>query len=199
MESPLDTLTTRRPEIDDERAPHDTDLIVRIAARDETAFETLYYRYHRRLARFIGRVARDPGLIEEVIHDTLLVVWQGATRYQGRAAVSTWIFGIAYRRSLKALARAAPKTATDDSELMYSDDPGPEDSAVQREQGRYIARALDVLSPEQRAVVELAFYNSCDYRTIAEMLGCPVDTVKTRMFYARKKLKAALPTARELL
>src|SRR6185437_863575 len=81
----------------------DASLIDRVAARDLQAFDALYRAYHTRLARFLGRLTRRAGLVDEVLNDTMLVVWNRADSYNGRSKVSTWIFAIAYRKTLKAL------------------------------------------------------------------------------------------------
>ena len=85
--------------------PDERELIERVAARDLDAFEKLYRLYQPRLARFLINLVRRPQLVEEVLNDTMMVVWQTANRFRGASKPSTWIFSIAYRKALKARAR----------------------------------------------------------------------------------------------
>jgi RNA polymerase sigma-70 factor (ECF subfamily) len=167
-------------------------LVGRIAAGDLASFEALYRAYHPRLTRFLERVTRRPGLVEEVLDDTMLVVWKRASSYNGRSKVSTWIFAIAYRKALKALHRLDDSVADDDAALRESPDPGPDEQLGRRELRQVLVHAMDALSPQHRAVVDLTYFHGIGYREIAHIVDCPVDTVKTRMFHARRRLKTLL-------
>ena len=174
-------------------------LMVRIAAQDQAAFAELYGIYRRRLARFLSRFLASPGMIDEVINDVMFIVWQDASRFELRSKVSTWIFGIAWRRALKALERQKRGVAPVEppAEVLR-----PDDAVSALENRQWLDRALDRLAPEQRLVVELTFFVGCSYQEIAEIADCPVNTVKTRMFHARHRLRDILvsldPAAREL-
>ena len=167
-------------------------LVARIAGQDQHAFEVLYRIYYRRLARFLERVTRRPHAIEEILDDTMLAVWRKADTFNGSSQVSTWIFAIAYRMALKSFKRDRNwvRNLFDDREETSA--PSPEAELIAGQARSRIQRLLADLSPEQRAVVELTYYHGCAYKEIAEIVGCPVDTVKTRMFYARRRLKAVL-------
>ena len=167
-------------------------LIDRVAARDRLAFEALYRNYYPRLWRFLERVTGRPQLIEEIVNDTMLVVWRKAATYNLRSQVSTWIFGIAWRRALKAMKRADEPVAfeADDQPDEYGE--GPEAIAAAREMRSSIARALRTLTPDHRAVMELTYYEGRSCAEIAEIMGCPLNTVKTRMFHARRHLRSTL-------
>ncbi|MFC5524844.1 RNA polymerase sigma factor [Rhodanobacter ginsengisoli] len=172
-------------------------LLDRVAAEDADAFESLYRAYQPRLKRFIGRMTRQPTLIEEVLDDTMMVVWRKAHTYNHAAKVSTWIFAVAYRQTLKALRHSDDTVEFGDEQQAASSAAGPDAELQQDELHRHIGDALAGLSAEQRAVIELTYYLGYGYREIAEIMGCPVDTVKTRMFYARRKLKTLLALTRE--
>lgn len=165
-----------------------------VVARDRRAFEALYRLYFPRLVRFIRQVTRRPDLVDEVLDDVMLVVWRRADSFTETSRVSTWVFGIAYRQSLKHLQRDSRRARVPDP--VEDDDTfervGPEALAMQRQSLVRLRAALETLPVEQRAVVELTYFHGCGYREIAEALGCPVDTVKTRMFHARRKLRLAL-------
>jgi RNA polymerase sigma-70 factor (ECF subfamily) len=171
----------------------DRELIRRIAGKDRRAFEVLYQRYAQRLHRYLSRLVFQPDVTEEVLDDVMLVVWQNAARFNDTSKVSTWIFGIAHFKALKARsrlsARAAEQPVADD---QAAEGEGPEDATIRGELGRVVARGLAALSPEHRAVVELTFYQGRSYQEIAEIVRCPVNTVKTRMFHARRRLTALL-------
>jgi RNA polymerase sigma factor (sigma-70 family) len=165
-------------------------LIRRVAAKDRQAFEILYHRYAPRLYRYLSKLISQRELIEEVLDDVMLVVWQNASRYNHTSRISTWMFGIAYHKAMKALARSSnrsrdvPLAAPED----WSEREGPEGVMTRQELHSALARALETLPTELRTVVELTFYHGCSYQEIAEITGCPMNTVKTRMFHARRRL-----------
>jgi RNA polymerase sigma-70 factor (ECF subfamily) len=169
----------------------DRALIERIARLDRAALKELYLLYHRRLARFLTRVTSRYDLAEEIINDTFWVVWQRAGEFRGASHVSTWIMGIAYRRGLKALKRASVMQlgVNDKRDAEYSGHE-PWSGAERRE---WVNVALERLPSEQRLVLELAYHLGHSCEEIAIIMNCPVNTVKTRMFHARKKLRVLLP------
>ncbi|WP_266171757.1 RNA polymerase sigma factor [Dyella subtropica] len=173
-------------------------LLGRVAAEEMEAFEVLYLTYRPRLLRFIQGMLRQRPLVDEVLDDTMMVVWRKAHTYNHSSKVSTWIFAIAYRQALKALTRPESAPVLDPPESA-SLAPEPELECQQRELHRQIALALEALSPEHRAVIELTYYLGYSCREIAEIMDCPVDTVKTRMFYARRKLRALLEAREEAI
>lgn len=174
------------------RADEDLRLIARIRARDLGAFEALYRCYHPRLTRFLIQLIRRPRLVEEVLDDTLMAVWRRPEGFNGTSKLSTWIFAIAYRQAMKALRRYDDPVEDDAAELRPSPDPGPEDEAAHGRLKAMLAEAIAELSPDHRAVVDLTYFHELGYREIAEIMGCPVDTVKTRMFHARRHLRRKL-------
>ncbi len=171
----------------------DNVLIQRICESDTEAFEALYKRYYPKLFQFILRVTRHLDQIEEIINDVMYVVWRRASSFQPETRASTWIFGIAYKKSLKSLSERQP------GEHLELDDaadliPGVEDSGLQNlELEDWISVAFSKLSTDQRAVLELTYHQGLHYHEIAQIMDCPENTVKTRMFSARKKIKALFP------
>jgi RNA polymerase sigma-70 factor, ECF subfamily len=184
----------------------DTALIRAVARKDRKAFERLYYVYAPRLGRYLSRMLKDRELVDEALNDVMLVVWQNAARFDPTASkLSTWMFGIAHNKALKALSRSSryssqllPLDYSDSeetSELQGGEDPAsksdphnPEQTVMGRQLGHALQQGLASLSHEHRAVLELAFAEDRSYQEIAAITGCPVNTVKTRMFYARKNL-----------
>lgn len=171
----------------------------RVAAEQMDAFEVLYRLYHPRLSRFLLGMTRRPALVEEILDDTMLVVWRRAHTYDPEAKVSTWIFGIAYRQALKALRQASDglNAGTLDDEPLPSTQLEPDAELQRRDVHAMLDQAMRVLSAEQRAAIELTYYLGYACREIAVVMDCPVDTVKTRMFYARRRLRELLGGSRE--
>jgi len=168
-------------------------LVAAVRARDLRSFEQLYRRYQPRLTRFVGTLLRSPGLVEEVVNDTLMVLWQKASDFTGASRLSTWLFAIAYRKAMRARTREPVAAAEDAAALAEVADDSMADSGLSRDRTRQaLQRAMGVLSAEHRAVVDLTYFHEIGYRDIAEILGCPVDTVKTRMFHARRQLRRAM-------
>jgi RNA polymerase sigma factor (sigma-70 family) len=171
-------------------------LLRRIAVGDREAFETLYRGYFPRLTRFLERVMRRPHTVEEVLNDTMLVVWRKAATFNAQSKVSTWIFSIAYRKALKAIKRFDEPVESDD-QVFESTLPGPEATLMQKQRGAVLMKQIGRMSAEHRAVIELTYYHGCAYKEIAQIMECPVDTVKTRMFHARRRLRQFLSDRKE--
>lgn len=168
------------------------ELLAAVGRGDRGAFEELYLAYHRRLARFLLRIAPRFEMAEEVINDTFWVVWQKAEEFRGASRVSTWIMGIAYRQTLKTLRRTRtglPSGADQRGATRFA----TEELAQNTEDRDWISQGLQQLAPEQRMAIELAYYVGHSCEEIAEIMDCTVPAVKARMFHARQKLRAALP------
>ena len=164
------------------------ELLRQVAASDRTAFKELYLIYHRRLARFLMRMTSRHDLIEEVINDTLWTVWLKAGDFRGDSLVSTWIVGITYRRALKALRRHGTARP-----MLVEDVAVAPDVQLEAENHEWLGLALAELPLEQRMVMEFSYLMGHSCEEIAQIMQCPVNTVKTRMFHAREKLRRSLP------
>lgn len=175
----------------------DFQLLARVAARDRQAFETLYRRYHRRLLAYLlrllgGRMEEA----EEALDDTFFAAWANAGSFRGSSRVSSWLFGIAYRKGLKTLERRGRWRELPETEYETPEPAAPESprrDLERRELARAVAAALSGLSADQRRAVELTYYRGLSYPEIAELTDVPVGTVKTRMFHARRRLRRLLP------
>lgn len=174
------------------RANEDAHLLARIRLRDLKAFESLYRSYQPRLTRFLINLVRRPLLVEEVLDDTLMVVWKRPDGFNGDSKLSTWIFAIAYRKAMKALRKQDEAVEDRDAGSRISPDPDPEQEAGHQRLKGALMQAIGELSSDHRAVVDLTYFHELGYREIAEIMNCPVDTVKTRMFHARRHLKRKL-------
>jgi RNA polymerase sigma-70 factor (ECF subfamily) len=167
-------------------------LLGRIAAGDRRAFEALYRAYFPRLARFLNRMTRNTLLIEEIVNDTLLVVWQKAASFDGSSKASTWIFAIAYRRACKALHALDEAVEADLDERAGPEEERPEWQFERLRLAQAVDAAVARLPLAQRMAFQLTFYHDMAYTEIAEIMECPVNTIKTRLFHARKRLAQLL-------
>lgn len=173
----------------------DDDLLRGVSARDSRAFDTLFLRYYDRLRRFVWRFCAEES-VDEVISDTMYTVWQKSPGFRGDSKVSTWIYGIAYRIAMKNQTRKRRyeevlTTASHSSEESSSLGTRPSDTG-RFETAQWVKQALNALPRKQRDVVELTFFSDLPYQEIAEIVGCPVGTVKTRMHKARQTLRPVL-------
>lgn len=174
------------------RDEEDLRLAARVCRRDLKAFEALYRSYQPRLARFLMNITRRPQLVEEVLDDTMMVLWDRPDSFSGRSKLSTWLFTIAWRKAMKALRKQDEPIEDFLTEARVSADRSPEQVAGDHRVHDTLIGALASLSPEQRAVVDLTYFHEIGYREIAQIMNCPVDTVKTRMFHARRYLRREL-------
>ena len=170
-------------------SPDESGLIERIGQGDMRAFDQLYRLYHPRLTRFLLNLIRRPHLVEDVLNDTMLVVWTHPGSFNGMSKVSTWIFAIAYRKAQRAMRRQDDPVEDRRAEFRASTDDDPERQAGLRQVQEVLRDAINSLSSDHRAVVDLTYFHEAGYREIAEIMDCPVDTVKSRMHYARRRLR----------
>lgn len=173
-------------------AQSDLLLLARIREGDRSAFEQLYRLYHPRLSRFLQTLIRRPTLVEEVLNDTMMVVWNRPDSFHGASKLSTWIYAIAYRKAMKGLRQQDEAVEDKDAERRESPEDGPEDASGRTRVHQLLRQAMAELTAAHRAVVDLTYFHELGYREIAEILECPVDTVKTRMFHARRHLRKRL-------
>jgi RNA polymerase sigma-70 factor (ECF subfamily) len=172
----------------------EVDLLTAIANGDEKALEQLYLSYYCRLQRFIARITGRANHLEEVINEVMYVVWQKAGTYNGSCRPSTWIFGIAYNKVRKSMQKSkfdlaeSLEAMDQENSLLGRNDNGLKQLELQN----WLENAFEVLSLEQRTVVELTYFHGMHYNEIAELMVCPENTVKTRMYHARKKLAPIL-------
>jgi RNA polymerase sigma-70 factor (ECF subfamily) len=192
MLNPRDPSGDRTPSEDRSGPRYEARLVRRVAEGESRAFEELYRIYHPRLTRFLINILRRPHLVEEALDDTMMVVWRRPESFNGSSKVSTWIFAIAYRTALKALSRLDEAQEDLEAERRPSLEAGPEQALSERQVQKLLLDAMDKLSSDHRVVVDLTYYHEAGYREIADIMNCPVGTVKTRMFHARQKLKDIL-------
>ena len=168
-------------------------LIGRIAKSDRLAMEELYGRYRVPVYRFVLRMVRNPTIAEDLDSDVFLDVWRQAGTFEGRSAVSTWIFSIARFKALNALQRRPTEELDDETADAIEDQADdPEMALAKKDKAAVLRACLLKLSAEHREIVNLVYYQHKSVEDVAGIVGIPEATVKTRMFYARKKLSELL-------
>ena len=171
-------------------------LLQRISAGDRSALCELYEKHYHSVLGFMRRITGRLDLAQEGVNDVMLVVWRNSASFNGHSKVSTWIMGIAYRKALKQLARSkrwSSRLATVDVDNWIEHSEVAGHTSDHGELRDLVERGLNALSPEHRAVIELTYFADCSYQDIAAIAGCPINTVKTRMFHARARLRKLLP------
>jgi len=178
------------------QATSDEVLIGRIANGDRLAMQVLFARHHVRVFRFVVRLVRNESTAEDLISEVFLDVWRQADRFEGRSAVSTWLLAIARFKALSAL-RRRPDEELDEETAGAIEDPSddPEVALDKKDKGGIVRKCLTGLSAEHREIIDLVYYHEKSVEEVAEIVGIPENTVKTRMFYARKKLAELLKAA----
>ena len=178
------------------QATSDEVLIGRIANGDRLAMQVLYARHHVRVFRFVVRFVRDETMAEDLISEVFLDVWRQAGRFEGRSAVSTWMLAIARFKALSAL-RRRPDEELDEETAGAIEDPSDDPAAAleKKDKSAMIRKCLTGLSAEHREIIDLVYYHEKSVEEVAEIVGIPQNTVKTRMFYARKRLAELVKAA----
>ncbi|HUG22729.1 RNA polymerase sigma factor [Piscinibacter sp.] len=171
-------------------------LLERIGQADEAAFRELYRAFSRRLYAYVLRQLGDPAQAEEIVADTLYEVWRQPARFRGDAQFSTWLIGIARNKVLMAFRSRKPDSRHEDidevAESMASEDASAFEILAQQQRHEGVRRCMDKLSDEHRECVHLVFYEGMSLADVAAVQGCPENTVKTRLFHARQKLRNCL-------
>jgi RNA polymerase sigma-70 factor (ECF subfamily) len=174
----------------------DEDLLVRIAQGDRLAMQVLYGRHHIRVYRFGLRIVRDEQLAEDLISEVFLDVWRQAGKFERRSEVSTWLLAITRYKALSALRRRKDAALDDEAAAAIEDGSDTPDIAVQKKDTSEALRAcVSLLSRDHREIIDLVYYHERSVEEVAEIVGIPANTVKTRLFYARKKLAELLKAA----
>jgi RNA polymerase sigma-70 factor, ECF subfamily len=170
-------------------ASHDAALIERIAQGDRTAMLVLFTGHNARVFRFILRMVGDRSAAEDLTSEVFLDVWRQAGQFEGRSTVSTWMLAMARYKALAARRRRSEDQLDDDVvDTIEDDGDGPEVAAQKKDRSEILRRCLEKLSAQHRQVVDLVYYHEKSVDEAARILSIPENTVKTRLFHARKQL-----------
>ena len=174
----------------------DRELVERVAKGDRAAVRLLFMRHHARVYRFAARQTGSDMMADDIANEVFLELWRQAPAFEGRSEVSTWLLGIARFKALSALRKKKEEWIGDDDAAAIPDTADTPEVAVMKDDKATALRGMvNALPEEHRTVIDLAYYHAKSVTEIAEILSIPVATVKTRMFYARKKLGEALKAA----
>lgn len=174
----------------------DGKLLDGIAKGDRAAFTEFYQRHDRGLFAFLVKLVRERELAEEVLSETMLEIWRQAGRFEGKSSVTTWMFSIAHHKAVSRLRKKREVALDDDVAANIEDQaPKPDSLAADQNMSRLLQGLMEKLSLDHREILHLAYFQEFSVQEIADTLDLPENTVKTRMFYARQKLKGMLEAA----
>ena len=174
----------------------DRELVERVAKGDRAAVRLLFMRHHARVYRFAARQTGSESMADDIANEVFLELWKQAPAFEGRSEVSTWLLGIARFKALSALRKRKEVWIDDDDAAAVPDTADTPEVAVMKDDKATALRGMvNALPEEHRTVIDLAYYHAKSVSEIADILSIPAATVKTRMFYARKKLGEALKAA----
>jgi RNA polymerase sigma-70 factor (ECF subfamily) len=178
------------------QATSDEMLLESIAAGEKAAMHVLYARHNVRVYRFILRIVGDASVAEDLVSQVFLDVWRTAGQFEGRSQVSTWMLAIARFKALTALRNRRHEDIDQDEVLQIADGGDTPETAMDRSQtSSTLRQAIALLSPAHREIIDLVYYHEKSVEEVAQIIGIPQATVKTRMFYARKHLGELLKEA----
>lgn len=173
---------------------HDSELVQRIAAGEEAALNELVALYGNRLYAYAIRLTGESATAKDVLQESLIAVWQGAERYRGDGRLIAWLLGIVHHKAFSQVrwsARRQADSLASEYEIATSA-PGPDDLVERDERTHQLQAGLESLSMEHRQVLELVFYQGLTLKEAAEICSCPVGTIKSRLNYAKARLKGLL-------
>lgn len=176
----------------------DETLMERTSRGDQQAFSQLYLRYQPKLVKYFSRVLRDDiAQAADLVDEAMFDVWRSAENFAGRSKVSTWIYSIARNKVVSWLRKTSEVTLEDESILDAMIDPaaGPHEELALDDMKQQLLRLMDQLTEEHREVIRLTYFEDKSVKEVATVLDIAENTVKTRMFYARKRLAQLLEKA----
>jgi RNA polymerase sigma factor (sigma-70 family) len=174
----------------------DEALIGNIARSDESALAELYDRYGHAAYGLALRVLRDPNLAEDAVQEAFLHVWRSAERFEaGRSKVGTWVLTFVHRRAVDLVRREERRRVEPAEHAAVATGPGADEEAERLSKREIVQEALRRLPPEQREAIELAYYGGYTQSELAERLGEPLGTIKSRMFTGLQRLRSFLDEA----
>jgi RNA polymerase sigma-70 factor (ECF subfamily) len=175
----------------------DLDLIRRLQAGDDDAVRDLYARHGRRMYAYALRLTNDPATAEDVTQNTLITVWRAIGSFRGEGRLIAWLLGIVHHTAMKSIRGTSAYTDPPEEDVLPDHQPSPQEQAEGLEMKRWVRDGLASLSLEHRTVLELVFYQGLSLNEVAEILDCPLGTVKSRLSHARQQLRGVLTRMEE--
>jgi RNA polymerase sigma-70 factor (ECF subfamily) len=174
-------------------------ILARIARGDRSALAELYGIHQTALLRYLSSLTDDRGLAEEILQDTLVAAWKGASTFEGRSTVLTWLIGIARRQAHNSMRRRAlPRVDLAEIETLAGGGPDPEDAVLANAERDELAEAIRHLAPVHREILNLTFTQELSYSEMAAITGVPQGTIKSRLSNAKRALRARLRATQEV-
>ncbi len=176
----------------------DEELLSKVAQGDRQAFSRLYLKYQPRLISYCARLLKDDvAQAADIVDDALFDVWRSADRFEGKSKPSTWIYSIARNKLISWLRKTSEVTLDDEAIMLSMVDsaPTPEEARIEDDMKDQLIRMMNHLTDEHRDVLKLTYFEDKSVKEVADLLGISENTVKTRMFYARKRLGQMLEKA----
>jgi len=167
-------------------------LLTHMADGDKAAFAAFYRQLEKPVFRFITSKLNDPHEASDILHEVFIDVWRSAAKFEGRSAVKTWVFGIAYRKTMDHFRKHGRVDVTDKMPDLADESPDQLACLAAVQEAAHLRVCLDELKPNHRLSVEMAFYDDMTYGAIAKVMDTPESTVKTRIFHAKKLLLRCL-------
>ncbi len=181
----------------DSSSSTDEELLRYITRGNSLAFNCLYERYGQRLYAYALRLTENPAQAEDILQESMLIVWRKSAAYRGEGSVQAWLLSIIRNKCMQ-LYRQKPTESIEGSDLDFADDAlSMEKDISQQDERSRVREALQRLSPEHREVLELVFYQGLNQKEIAQVCRCPLGTVKSRLSYARQQLRGILTRDRQ--
>ena len=188
-------VTSRTGEVGSGQGTSDETLIRAIAAGDRRAMQALYARYSVRIYRCVLRLTNDRSLAEDIASEVFIDVWRGAEGFKVKSQVSTWMLAIARHKALSALRRRSDERLDENATAIADPADDAETTVDKRDRNALVQHCLSQLSVLHREVLDLVYYHEKSVDEVAEIVGAPANTVRTRMFYARKRMQTLLEAA----
>jgi RNA polymerase sigma-70 factor (ECF subfamily) len=174
----------------------DKSLMARVAQGDRRAIQLLFDRYQLKVYRFVLRLVANSATAEDIVSEVFLDLWRHAASFENRAQLSTWILAVARNKAVSAMRRRIDQPLEDAmAEAIPDRAPTAEETLDAANRSTVLRRCLAQLSPPHREIIDLVYYHEKSVEEVAAIVGAPAATVKTRMFYARRRLAEHLKAA----
>jgi RNA polymerase sigma-70 factor (ECF subfamily) len=171
----------------------DSQMLKMIAKGDQQALAELYHRYESRVFRFLKSKLPDTIDAADIVNEVFMEVWKKAASFQQRSKVSTWLFSMAYFKAVDHLRKYQPEQLSDEHTAQLEDEtPTALATLLSQQTAKQVHHCIETLKPDHQSVMQLTFFEELSYREIAEIMQCPENTIKTRMFHAKQAMKKCL-------
>lgn len=167
-------------------------LMKKIAARDESAMSEIYSRHAGPLTGFAKRCLAHEADADDIVHETMMEVWRRPERFEGRSSLKSWMFAIARFKSYDRNRKSGRTVLSDMEDTQVCEDALPSDALAASQDASRVRAAMNTLSEPHRRALHLSFFEDMTYKEIAEVEGCPVGTIKTRILHAKRKMITVL-------